>query len=72
MSVKVFSTIPHLNLSATGITDKGAEYVAQAIESNSSLQTLDITKNRIADNGLACIDKSVEANTTSCLNRLIK
>ena len=34
------TSLVYLNLSSTGITDKGAEYIAQALESNSSLQTL--------------------------------
>ena len=42
------TTLVYLNLSTTGITDKGAEYIAQALDSNLSLQTLDISCNRIA------------------------
>ena len=39
------TTLLHLNLSSTRITDVGAEYIAQALKSNCSLQTLIISNN---------------------------
>ena len=63
------TSLVYMNLSNTGIRNKGAEYIAQAIESNCCLQTLDISKNRITDNGFACIDKSLKTNTTLSLNK---
>ena len=47
------TSLVYLNLSYTGMTDKGAEYIAQAIQSNVSLQTLDIdiSHNQISDRG---------------------
>ena len=55
------TTLVYLNLSNTGITDKGAEYIAQALD---SLQTLHISDNNITDSGFADISKSLETNTT--------
>ena len=44
------TTLVYLNLSYTGITDKGAEYIAQAYNSNRSLQlNLDVSHNGISD-----------------------
>ena len=64
------TTLVYLNLSCTGITYKGAEYIAQALKSNCFLQTLDISYNsRITHNGFTCIDKSLETNTTISLIR---
>ena len=63
------TTLVYLNLSNTGITDKGAEYIAQAIESNRFLQTLDISRNQISDIGFGYIAKSLKTNTTLRLKK---
>ena len=64
------TSLVYLNLRNTQITDKGAEYISQALEFNISLQTLDISMYRIT--GYGYINKSLEINTTSSLNRSIK
>ena len=43
------TTLVYLNLNTTGITDKGAEYIVRALDSNHSLQSLDISRNPIRD-----------------------
>ena len=55
-----------MDLSYTKITDKGAEYIAWALKTNRSLQTLDISHNQISDKGFACITK-LQTNTTLSL-----
>ena len=52
------TSLVYLNLSRTGMTDIEAKYIAQALESNHSLQTLDLSQNQISDEGFACIAKS--------------
>ena len=39
------TSLVHLNLRSTGMTKRGAEYIAQALESNCSLQTLNVSNN---------------------------
>ena len=47
------TTLVYLNLSSTGITDKGVEYIAQAYNSNRPLQlNLDVSYNLIKDKNL--------------------
>ena len=49
------TTLVYLNLSCTGTTDKGIEWIAQACNSNRSLQlNLDVSYNLISD------DKTLE------------
>ena len=56
-------TLLYLNLSDTGITDKGAEYIAQALHLNRSLLTLDISCNTdITDDGFTLIAESLNNN----------
>ena len=55
------TSLVHLYLSDTGITDKGAEYIAQIINSDHSLESLLIDNNNIMDDGFAyIIAKSLE------------
>ena len=54
------TSLVYLNLSNTGITDKGAVYIAQTINSNHSLESLLIANNKITNDGLAYIAKSLE------------
>ena len=54
------TSLVYLDLSSTGITNKGAEYIAQAINSNHSLESLNIATNNITDDGFAYIAKSIE------------
>ena len=54
------TSLVYLDLRNTGITDKGAEYIAQTINSNNSLESLLIDNNNITDDGFAYIAKSLK------------
>ena len=59
------TTLVHLNLRCTEVTNQEALHIARVLESNScSLQTLNISHNVIGDRGFAHIDKSLELNTS--------
>ena len=59
------TTLVYLNLINTGISDEGAKNIAQAlINSNCSLQTLDISHNHITDADFACIEEALKTNTS--------
>ena len=59
------TTLLHLYLRNTGITDDDAEYIGHGLESNISLLTLDITQNScLKDEGTRFIFKSLLFNTT--------
>ena len=63
------TALTYLNLSKTGMTDKGAVYIAEILDSNCPLQTLNISYNRIGGDGFASIAKSLISNTIA-LNHL--
>ena len=63
------TTLSHLNLSKTGLTDRGATYIAQILDSNCPLQWLDISYNRIGSDGFATIAKSLMSSAIA-LNQL--
>ena len=57
------TTLLHLNLCNTGITDDGAKYIGQALKSNYFLQTLNIACNSsLSDEGSCFILESLEFN----------
>ena len=58
------TTLDYLNLSNTGITDKGADYIARALDSNQFLRTLYIPRNSITGHGLCSIASTLQTNTT--------
>ena len=58
------TTLVELQLNDTGITDEGAEHIAQALQINRSLLILGISKNSIGDDGFARIAASLRINTT--------
>ena len=58
------TTLVELQLNDTGITDEGAEHIAQALQINRSLLILGISKKSIRKNGFACIAASLRINTT--------
>ena len=59
------TTLLHLYLRNTGITDNDAKYIGQALKSNCSLQTLDIMQNSsLGDKGNCYILVSLLFNTT--------
>ena len=67
--LKQNTTLIYLNLSVTGMTDNGAVYIAEILDSNCPLQTLDISYNRIGGYGFASIAKSLMSSATA-LNHL--
>ena len=58
------TTLVDLNLSCTGITYQGAEYIAQAFKCNHCLEILDISGNILEVDGCHCIIKSLESSTS--------
>ena len=59
------TTLLHLNLLDTGITEADAEYIGQALKSTCSLQTLNIAQNTsLGDKGTCFILDSLMFNTT--------
>ena len=58
------TTLVHLDLYRTGVTDTEAMYIAQFLITNRSIQTLDISGNPIGEHGFACIAKSLKLNLT--------
>ena len=62
------NTLVHLNLCQAGITNEGAKYIAQALTSKCSLQTLDISYNYIGDgqvvgDGFRHIERALESES---------
>ena len=53
-----------ISLRLRNITDIGAINIAEAIQSNSTLQNIDISKNSISTNGLLCFLVAVKSNCT--------
>ena len=58
------TTLVHLDLYRTGVTDTKVVYIAQFLITNRSIQTLDISGNHIGEYGFACIAKSLKLNFT--------
>ena len=56
--------ITKLNLSSNWIEDKGANILAKALKTNTSLITLDLSRCEIGDDGAMAIAKALEINQT--------
>ena len=63
------TALTYLNLSKTGMTDEGAVYIAQILDSDCPLQTLNISYNRIGGDGFASVAKSLISSAIA-LNHL--